>query len=265
MSCPKRKWRSLLGMYNLREIKHDPLQDDNKIIYENHNNNFISVCLSGSKSSAPQNILSSCRHIYIDAYIYIYVIYTRYDMILCCKLVEYIESRPVDIKCCLVASRNTAKLWATHGCTHVIAKLSDQTPVLATSKSGPALKPCMQLGYKILMNKKGAMVRDSNSLQSSCKADAALVDHVRLRSCFISPSIPVAPNARFSVPPMHVTGRTRGESNPTVTQLPPGTSASKSTTVATLIRSVWRRPPPRPPILTSFAMSNFAMLDSWLS
>ena len=67
--------------------------------------------------------------------------------------------------------------------THVIAKLSDQTPVLATSKSGPALKSCMQLGYKILMNKKGAMVRDSNSLQSSCKVDAALVDHVRLRSC----------------------------------------------------------------------------------
>ena len=83
--------------------------------------------------------------------------------------------------------------------------------------------------YLWIMNKKGAMVRDSNSLQSSCKADAALVDHVRLRSCFISPSIPVAPNARFSVPPMHVTGRTRGESNPTVTQLPPGTSASKST------------------------------------
>jgi len=254
-------------MYNLREIKHDPLQDDNKIIYENHNNNFISVCLSGSKSSAPQNILTSCRHIYIDAYIYIYiyVIYTRYDMILCCKLVEYIESRPVDIKCCLVASRNTAKLWATHGYTHVIAKLSDQTPVLATSKSGPALKPCMQLGYKILMNKKGAMVRDSNSLQSSCKADAALVDHVRLRSCFISPSIPVAPNARFSVPPMHVTGRTRGESNPTVTQLPPGTSASKSTTVATLFSwgsaskwSVLKRPPPGPPILTSFAKSNFS-------
>ena len=129
-------------------------------------------------------------------YIYIYVIYTRYDMILCCKLVEYIESRPVDIKCCLVASRNTAKLWATHGYTHMIAKLSDQTPVLATSKSGPALKPCMQLGYKILMNKKGAMVRDSNSLQSSCKADAALVDHVRLRSCFISPPFPS--------PPMHV-------------------------------------------------------------
>ena len=69
----KRRWRSLLGMYNLREIKHDPLQDDNKIIYENHNNNFISVCLSGSKSSAPQNILTSCRHIYIDAYIYIYI------------------------------------------------------------------------------------------------------------------------------------------------------------------------------------------------
>jgi hypothetical protein len=186
-------------------------------------------------------------------------------MILCCKLVEYIESRPVDIKCCLVASRNTAKLWATHGYTHMIAKLSDQTPVLATSKSGPALKPCMQLGYKILMNKKGAMVRDSNSLQSSCKADAALVDHVRLRSCFISPSIPVAPNARFSVPPMHVTGRTRGESNPTVTQLPPGTSASKSTTVATLFSwgsaskwSVLKRPPPGPPILTSFAKSNLS-------
>ena len=114
---------------------------------------------------------------------------------------------------------------------------SDTRFDLATSKSGPALKPCMQLGYKILMNKKGAMVRDSNSLQSSCKADAALVDHVRLRSCFISPSIPVAPNARFSVPPMHVTGRTRGESNPTVTQLPPGTSASKS------IQNRPRRPP----------------------
>ena len=98
-----------------------------------------------------------------------------------------------------------------------------------------------------------------------CKADAALVDHVRPRSCFISPSIPVAPNARFSVPPMHVTGRTRGESNPTVTQLPPGTSASKSTTVATLFSwgsaskwSVLKRPPPGPPILTSFAKSNFS-------
>ena len=114
-------------------------------------------------------------------------------MTLCCKLVEYIESRPVDIKCCLVASRNTAKLWATHGYTHVIAKFSDQTPVLATSKAGPALKPCMQLGYKMLMNKKGAMVRDSNSLQSSCKADAALVDHVRPRFCFISPPMHVIP------------------------------------------------------------------------
>ena len=58
----------------------------------------------------------------------------------------------------------------------------------------------------------------------------------------------------FHSPQMHVGGRTRGESNPTVTQLPPGTSASKSTTVATLIRwgsaskvSVWRRPPPRTP------------------
>ena len=76
----KRRWRSLLGMYNLREIKHDPLQDDNKIIYENHNNNFISVCLSGSKSSAPQNILTSCRHIYIDAYIYIYSIHIHIHM-----------------------------------------------------------------------------------------------------------------------------------------------------------------------------------------
>ena len=119
--------------------------------------------------------------------------------------------------------------------------------------------------YLWIMNKKGAMVRDSNSLQSSCKADAALVDHVRLRSCFISPSIPVAPNARFSVPPMHVTGRTRGESNPTVTQLPPGTSASKSTTEATLFSwgsaskwSVLKRPPPGPPILTSFAKSNLS-------
>ena len=255
-------------MYNLREIKHDPLQDDNKIIYENHNNNFISVCLSGSKSSAPQNILTSCRHIYIDAYIYIYIyiIYTRYDTILCCKLVEYIESRPVDIKCCLVASRNTAKLWATHGYTHVIAKLSDQTPVLATSKSGPALKAMHAVGLKnTYEQKKERWFETAKSLQSSCKADAALVDHVRLRSCFISPSIPVAPNARFSVPPMHVTGRTRGESNPTVTQLPPGTSASKSTTVATLFSwgsaskwSVLSRPPPGPPILTSFAKSNLS-------
>ena len=131
-------------MYNLREIKHDPLQDDNKIIYENHNNNFISVCLSGSKSSAPLNILTSCRHIHI----YIYVIYTRYDMILCCKLVGYIEPCPVDIKCCLVASRNTAKLWATHGYTHVIAKLSDQTPVLATSKIGAGIEAMHAVGLQ---------------------------------------------------------------------------------------------------------------------
>ena len=125
-------------------------------------------------------------------------------------------------------------------------------PFWRPQKSGPALKPCMPLGYKILMNKKGAMVRDSHSLQSSCKADAALVDHVRLRSCFISPSIPVAPNARFSVPPMHVTGRTRGESNPTVTQLPPGTSASKSTTPPYSVGEVpqngpfWSDRPPDP-------------------
>ena len=32
----------------------------------------------------------------------------------------------------------------------------------------------------------------------------------------------------FHSPQMHVGGQTRGESNPTVTQLPPGTSASKS-------------------------------------
>ena len=95
-----------------------------------------------------------------------------------------IESRPVHIKCCLVASCNTAKLWFTHGYIHMIAKPSDQTPVLATSKSGPALKPCMQLSYPMLMNKKGAMVRDSNSVQSSWKADAARVDHVTLQSCF---------------------------------------------------------------------------------
>ena len=36
-------------------------------------------------------------------------------------------------------------------------------------------------------------------------------------------------------PPMHVDGRSRGESKPTVTQLPPGTSASKSTAMATRI------------------------------
>ena len=69
---------------------------------------------------------------------------------------------------------------------------------------------------------------------------------------------------------------TRGESNPTVTQLPPATSASKSIQN----RPRWppqlggevpqngpcfEPPPPRPPILTSFTMSNFAMLDSWLS
>ena len=65
-------------------------------------------------------------------------------------------------------------------------------------------------------------------------------------------------------PPMHVDGRTRGDSKPTVTQLPHGTSASKSTAMATRVRwgsaskwSVLRPPPPGPPILTSFAMSNF--------
>ena len=71
---------------------------------------------------------------------------------------------------------------------------------------------------------------------------------------------------------MHVRRTDLGGIEPRRHPMPPGTSASKSTTVATLIRwgsasksSVWRRPPPRPPILTSFAMSNFAMLDSWLS
>ena len=127
---------------------------------------------------------------------------------------------------------------------------------------------CSWATWKILMNKKGAMVRDSYSLQSSCKADAALVDHVRLRSCFLSPSIPVAPNARFSVPPMHVTGRTRGESNPTVTQLPPGTSASKSTTVATLFSwgsaSKWSVLK-RPPFSLRSQRATSAKLDSWLS
>ena len=211
-------------------------------------------------------------HTYTLIYIYIYVIYTRYDMILCCKLVEYIESRPVDIKCCLVASRNTAKLWATHGYTHVIAKLSDQTPVLATSKSGPALKPCMQLGYKILMNKKGAMVRDSNSLQSSCKADAALVDHVRLRSCFISPSIPVAPNARFSVPPMHVTGRTRGNRTPPspnchLVHQPQNRPRRPPYSVGEVPQNgpFWSDRPPDPLFSLRSQRATWAKLDSWLS
>ena len=64
---------------------------------------------------------------------------------------------------------------------------------------------------------------------------------------------------------MHVHARTRGESNPTVTQLPPGTLAAKPTTVATPNgwepASNWPLSaglPPRPPILTSFAMSNFS-------
>ena len=81
-------------------------------------------------------------------------------------------------------------------------------------KIGAGIEAMHAVGLQNTYEQKGAMVRDSNSLQSSCKADAALVDHVRLRSCFISPPFPS--------PPMHVTGRTRGESNPTVTQLPPG-------------------------------------------
>ena len=66
-------------------------------------------------------------------------------------------------------------------------------------------------------------------------------------------------------PPVHVDGRTMGESKPTVTQLPPGTSASKTTAKATTISwetaskwSLWEPRPPGPPILTSFAMSNFS-------
>ena len=81
-------------------------------------------------------------------------------------------------------------------------------------KIGAGIEAMHAVGLQNTYEQKGAMVRDSNSLQSSCKADAALVGHVRLRSCFISPSIPVAPNARFSVPPMHVTGRTRGNRTP---------------------------------------------------
>ena len=72
----------------------------------------------------------------------------------------------------------------------------------------------------------------------------------------------------FHSPQMHVGGRTRGESNPTVTQLPPGTSASKSTTVAILIRwgsaskvSVWRRPPPRTPY--SHFVRNEQLRHAW--
>ena len=45
-------------MYNLRETKYNPLQDNNKIIYDNHNNNFILVCLSGSKSSDPPKYIN---------------------------------------------------------------------------------------------------------------------------------------------------------------------------------------------------------------
>ena len=66
-------------------------------------------------------------------------------------------------------------------------------------------------------------------------------------------------------PPVHVDGRTMGESKPTVTQLPPGTSASKTTAKATRISwetaskwSVLKPPPAGPPIFTLFAMSNFS-------
>ena len=151
-------------------------------------------------------------YIYIDINIYIYLIYIRYDMILYCILGKYIESRPADIKYYLVAIRNTAKLWAIHGYTHVIAKLSDQTPVLATSKSGPVLKPYIQLGYKIFINRKGAIIRDNNNLPSSCKANTVPMDHMKFHFCFITPSIPIAPNIYFSVsPPIYVTRQTRSQ------------------------------------------------------
>ena len=109
------------------------------------------------------------------------------------------------------------------------------------------------------------MVRDSNSLQSSCKADAALADHVRLRSCFISPSIPVAPNARFSVPPMHVTGRTRGgiepHRHPIATwyislKIDHGGHPIQLGKCLKMVR--FEATPPGPPILTSFAKSNLS-------
>ena len=132
MSCPKRGG----GGHFWVCITSEKL---NMIHYRMTTKLFMRITITTSfryvcrdQNLVPPKIYCHLVDIYIDAYIYIYiyiyVIYTRYDMILCCKLVEYIESRPVDIKCCLVASRNTAKLWATHGYAHMIAKLSDQTP-----------------------------------------------------------------------------------------------------------------------------------------
>ena len=75
-----------------------------------------------------------------------------------------------------------------------------------------------------------------------------------LRSCFILPSIPVAPQCTSMDGP-------GGESKPTVNQLPHGTSTAMATRISWGSASKWsvlRPPPPGPPILTSFAMSNFS-------
>jgi hypothetical protein len=112
------------------------------------------------------------------------------------------------------------------------------------------------------MNKKGAMIRDNNSLQNNYKADAALMDHMRLHSCFISPSIPVAPNAHFSVLLIYVTRRTRGGN-----RTPPSPNCHLVHQPQNRLRrplncgsaSKWfvlKQPPPGPPILNSFAKNN---------
>ena len=137
-------------------------------------------------------------------------------------------------------------------------------PFWSTLKSRLALKPCMQLGYKIFMNKKGAMVRDSNNLQNNYKADAALVDHMRLHCCFISPSIPVAPNAHFSVLLIYVTRRTRGGNrtspspNCHLVHQPQNQLRRPLNCENTLKWFVLKQSPPGPPILISFAKSNLS-------
>jgi hypothetical protein len=75
--------------------------------------------------------------------------------------VEYIESRPVDIKCCLVASRNITKLWATHGYTRMIAKLSDQTPDLTDLKIAAGSEAMHAVGLQNIYEQK----RSDNSRQ----------------------------------------------------------------------------------------------------
>ena len=80
----------------------------------------------------------------------------------------------------------------------------------------------------------------------------------------------------FQSPQVQVGGRTRGgrtPPSPNCHLVHQPQNRSKSTTEATRIRwgrclkivHVFSHRLPRPPILTSFAMSNFAMLDSWLS